>query len=197
MNDPIIELRHIHLPSKHVEGILFEQISIHCISCDDVITKLTELDVRWQLPGFRLAFVGEFSRGKSTLINRLLGRDLLPIGARPTTGTLISIVAGETEKMEICPPDKGWEVREMEESSWTDLLASEQNETDQEKLTRVRLTLDHPWLKAIDVELIDTPGAGDLNSNRTALLSDLLSRCDAAVILVSATLPFSITEASF
>ncbi|MEA5480467.1 dynamin family protein [Pseudanabaena galeata UHCC 0370] len=183
---------------EYIESWIKNCLSLaETISCDDVITKLTELDVRWQLPGFRLAFVGEFSRGKSTLINRLLGRDLLPIGARPTTGTLISIVAGETEKMEICPPDKGWEVREMEESSWTDLLASEQNETDQEKLTRVRLTLDHPWLKAIDVELIDTPGAGDLNSNRTALLSDLLSRCDAAVILVSATLPFSITEASF
>jgi GTPase SAR1 family protein len=167
------------------------------ISCDEIITALTELGVRWQLPGFRLAFVGEFSRGKSTLINCLLGRDLLPIGAQPTTGTLISMVAGGTEKMEVRTPEKGWEIRPIEEASWNDLLASEQDKDSHEKLTQVRLTLDHPWLRNIDVELIDTPGAGDLNSSRTALLCDIISRCDAAVILVSATLPFSMTEATF
>ena len=76
------------------------------IGCDDLIMALTELNVRWKLPGFGLAFVGEFSRGKSTLINHLLGRDILPVGAKPTTGTLVSIVAGETEKMEVLTPEK-------------------------------------------------------------------------------------------
>jgi len=167
------------------------------IDCDEVVTALTELDVRWQFPGFRLAFVGEFSRGKSTLINRLLERTLLPIGAKPTTGTLISVVAGSTEKMEVYIPDKGWTARPLEESSWNDLLSSEQGEDSQEQLTQVRLTIDHPWLRSIDVELIDTPGAGDLNSGRTVLLCELLSQCDAAVLLISATLPFSRTEATF
>lgn len=167
------------------------------IDCDEVATALTELDVRWQFPGFRLAFVGEFSRGKSTLLNRLLGRSLLPIGAKPTTGTLISVVAGSTEKMEVYIPDKGWTTRPLEESSWNDLLSSEQGEDSQEQLTQVRLTIDHPWLRSIDVELIDTPGAGDLNSGRTVLLCELLSQCDAAVLLISATLPFSRTEATF
>lgn len=166
------------------------------IHCDEIITALIELDVRWQFPGFRLAFVGEFSRGKSTLINRLLGQDLLPVGVRPTTGTLISIVSGATEKMEVCTPE-GWVARALEPSSWDDLLAEDLADDTRDQLTQVRLTVDCPWLRTIDVELIDTPGAGDLNSSRTALLCDVLSRCDAAVILVSATLPFSLTEATF
>lgn len=183
---------------EHIESWIESCLKLaETISCNEIITALTELDVRWEFPGFRLAFVGEFSRGKSTLINRLLERDLLPMGARPTTGTLISIVAGATEKMEVRTPDQGWVVRPIEESSWSDLLASEEARDNQKQLTQVRLTLDHPWLRTIDVELIDTPGAGDLNSSRTALLCDLLSQCDAAVILVSATLPFSITEATF
>ncbi|MDZ8106129.1 MAG: dynamin family protein [Nostoc sp. DedQUE12a] len=182
---------------EHIESWIESCLKLaETISCSEIITALTELDVRWEFPGFRLAFVGEFSRGKSTLINRLLDRDLLPMGARPTTGTLISIVAGATEKMEVRTPE-GWVVRPIEESSWNDLLASEEAKDNQKQLTQVRLTLDHPWLRTIDVELIDTPGAGDLNSSRTALLCDLLSQCDAAVILVSATLPFSITEATF
>jgi len=183
---------------EHIESWIGNCLKLaETISCQEIITALTELDVRWEFPGFRLAFVGEFSRGKSTLINRLLERDLLPVGARPTTGTLISIVPGVTEKMEVRTTEQGWVTRPIEASSWNDLLASEENKDNQEQLTQVRLTLDHPWLRTIDVELIDTPGAGDLNSDRTALLCDLLSQCDAAVILVSATLPFSITEATF
>ena len=183
---------------EHIESWIERCLRLaEAISCSEVITALTELDVRWQFPGFRLAFVGEFSRGKSTLINRLLERDLLPTGAKPTTGTLVSMLPGTTEQMEVRTPNKGWIARPIEESSWSDLLAGEQDKDDQQQLTQVRLTLDHPWLRSIDVELIDTPGAGDLNSNRTALLCDLLSRCDAAVILVSATLPFSMTEATF
>ncbi|BAY16335.1 dynamin family protein [Anabaenopsis circularis NIES-21] len=183
---------------EHIESWIESCLKLaETISCHEIMTALTELDVRWEFPGFRLAFVGEFSRGKSTLINRLLERDLLPVGAMPTTGTLISIVPGNTEKMEVRVPSQGWVVRPIEESSWNDLLATEENKDNQEQFTHVRLTLDHPWLRTIDVELIDTPGAGDLNTNRTALLCELLSQCDAAVILVSATLPFSITEATF
>lgn len=182
---------------EHIESWIEKCLKLaETISSNEIITALTELDVRWEFPGFRLAFVGEFSRGKSTLINRLLERNLLPVGARPTTSTLISIVAGVTEKMEVRTAE-GWVVRPIEESSWSDLLASEETKDNQKQLTQVRLTLDHPWLRTIDVELIDTPGAGDLNTSRTALLCDFLSQCDAAVILVSATLPFSITEATF
>jgi ribosome biogenesis GTPase A len=171
---------------EHIESWIERCLRLaEAISCIEIITALTELDVRWQFPGFRLAFVGEFSRGKSTLINRLLERDLLPTGAKPTTGTLVSMLPGTTEQMEVCTPNNGWIARPIEESSWRDLLASEQDKDDQQQLTQVRLTLDHLWLRAIDVELIDTPGAGDLNGNRTALLCDLLSRCDAAVILVN------------
>mgnify|MGYP001799556726 CR=1 FL=1 len=163
--------------------------------CDEIADALAELDVRWQFPGFRLAFVGEFSRGKSTLINRLLQRDLLPVSARPTTGMLISITNGSSEKLEIST-SKGWVTKPINTSSWQELLAIDTEERQQE-LTQVRLTINNPWLRTIDTELIDTPGAGDLNSDRTTLLSDVLSRCDAAIVLVSATLPVSLTEAAF
>ena len=167
------------------------------IDCDQVVKELSELDVRWQFPGFRLAFVGEFSRGKSTLINRLLEREVVPVGSKPTTAHLISIVAGTADKMEIFSPDEGWIVRAEEPSSWTKFLASEQSQEHEGSMTQVRLTLDHPWLRAIDVEFIDSPGAGDLNSDRTTLVCNLLSQCDAAIILVSATLPLSATESTF
>jgi hypothetical protein len=98
--------------------------------------------------------------------------------------------------MEVLFPDDRTNVRPLQESSWTDLVATDQ-EGDQEGFANVRITLDHPWLRASDVELIDTPGAGDLSQRRTVVVLDLLSRCDGAVLLVSATQGFSMTEAVF
>ncbi len=163
----------------------------------DIIAQLQALEARQRTPGFRLAFLGEFSRGKSFLINRLLGRELLPVAAPPTTATLTSIVAGTQEQMEVTFSKQRQEVRPLQESSWDDLLATDRVGSDREVLAGVRITLDNPWLRELDVEVIDTPGAGDLNGRRAALVFDLLSQCDAAVLLVSATLPFSMTEAAF
>lgn len=167
------------------------------VELENVVSELKGLDSRRRLPGFRLAFVGEFNRGKSTLVNRLLGRALLPVGALPTTACVTSLVAGAEERMEVFYPDGRHETRPLHESSWNDLAIASVEGREQEAPARVRVTLDSPWLRAADVELIDTPGVGDLNTQRAALVSDLLSQCDAVVLVVSATSPFSMTEAAF
>ncbi|WP_414545181.1 dynamin family protein [Nostoc sp. CCY0012] len=157
---------------------------------------LTAIDKRRILPGFRLAFVGEFSRGKSYLINRLLHRNILPEGILPTTATLTSIVAGSEEQMEVRVGRKV-DIRPLEEASWEELLATDQAGSDKEVFAGVRISLNHEWLRSLDIEIIDTPGAGDLSDRRANMVSDLLNQCDAAVLLVSATSPFSMTEAAF
>ncbi|MDJ0713871.1 MAG: dynamin family protein [Prochloraceae cyanobacterium] len=164
----------------------------------DVTTELSALSDYWRSPSFSLAFVGEFCRGKSTLLNRLLERDLLPTGSTmPTTATLTSIVSGGSEHLKVLFPNGRREIRSLEESSWKDLLATDTIGNDRVFTAEVQLTLNDPWLKNIDVELIDTPGVGDLCSYRSALISKFLGQCDAAVLVVSATLPFSQTEAAF
>jgi GTPase SAR1 family protein len=157
---------------------------------------LTAIDKRRILPGFRLAFVGEFSRGKSHLINRLLGREILPEGALPTTATLTSIVAGLEERMEVRVSGKT-EVRYLDDISWEDLLATDDAGSETEVFAGVRISLNHQWLKSLDIEIIDTPGAGDLSERRINMVSDILNQCDGAILTVSANSPFSMTEAAF
>ncbi|HEV8248247.1 MAG TPA: dynamin family protein [Polyangiaceae bacterium] len=159
---------------------------------------LQGLEARRRLPGFRLAFVGEFNRGKSTLINRLLGRMLLPVGVTPTTATITSLVAGTPDQMEVIYPDGRRETRSLESASWRDITANGTTGAQEDTtFPFVRVTLDHPWLKTLGMELLDTPGAGDLNERRAALVYDALSQSDAAIFLVSALAPFSLTERVF
>jgi predicted GTPase len=169
----------------------------------DLSSELQALENHWHLPGFRLAVVGEFKRGKSTLINRLLGRFVVPVGTLSTTAILISMIAGSKDCMEVRFSRKHSEVRLVQESSWNDLLATDLAESDcltsrdREVLAGVQLTLDNGWLRSLDIELIDTPGIGDLNAHHASLVFDLLNQCDAAVMVISAIAPFSMTEAAF
>ena len=165
--------------------------------CQDFTAELEAIHTRWQLPGFRLAFVGEFNRGKSSLINRLLDCSLLPVGNCPTTATVTSIVAGTEDRMEIRFVKSDWQSRPLVTSSWEDLTAIDRKGNEKDVVGQVRLTLNHDWLEDLDVELIDTPGVGDLSGRRASLAFDLLSQCDAAVFVVSATVSFSLTEATF
>ena len=48
---------------------------------------------------FNLVVLGEFKRGKSSLINALLGRDVLPIGVVPLTSVVTAIGAGESDRL--------------------------------------------------------------------------------------------------
>lgn len=164
---------------------------------EDFSNQLHHYQYRLLQPGFRLAVVGEFSRGKSNLINCLLGDDFLPTGSLPTTSTLISIFPSQENQITIYFPDQRVENRQLSQEAWEDLLATDPTGNNQEILAKVRVKINNSWLEKLDVELIDTPGANDLGSRRSGLVFDLLNQCDAAVLVISATLPFSLTETSF
>lgn len=80
-------------------------IKEQCLSVIDQISKLTELfelphflekighfRSRLQDDEFKIAVVGEFSSGKSTFINALLGKDLLQHASTETTATVTRLV---------------------------------------------------------------------------------------------------------
>jgi GTPase SAR1 family protein len=184
--------------SDQIRGWLAASLSLaQSAGVQEIATEMKKVAARQEIPGFQLSFVGEFSRGKSSLINRLLNRPLLPIGALPTTATLTSIVAGAEECMEVVFFDGHQEVRALTEDSWHDLIASDQPEPASKVVAQVRLTVDNTWLRELDAEVIDTPGINDLSNYRAALVTETLSQSDAAVMLVSAVFPLSLTEAAF
>lgn len=145
---------------------------------------------------FTVGFVGEFSRGKSTLINRLLGTDILPVAVLPTTALMTRIRYGVKPRMFVFD-SHGIKQKELplSKDSWGGLTAA--NFSDNEPEGFVSILVDKPWLGKYSIELMDTPGAGDLSEKRARVIGEALQGCEAAIIAVSAAQPLSLSEKTF
>lgn len=143
---------------------------------------------------FTVAVVGEFSRGKSTFINKMFGRDLLPVANMPTTAMLTRIRYSKKEALTIYNADtKQKHILPLQQDSWDDYIADD-NGNDPNGVAFVGI--DFPWLKN-GIEVIDTPGAGDLEAKRAAVIGDALNGSDSAIITISAEVAMSMSEKLF
>ncbi len=64
---------------------------------------------------FYLACIGQFKRGKSTLINALLGERILPVGFVPVTTVPTMIRYGPTKKGRVQFQDSSWQDIEIQD----------------------------------------------------------------------------------
>ncbi|HEY9071989.1 MAG TPA: dynamin family protein, partial [Candidatus Ozemobacteraceae bacterium] len=78
---------HDHTPATWGEltGIVRNLVLIASESRRDELTKLWSLIEHTAALPFTIACIGEFNAGKSSLLNALIGRPLLPVGVLPTT----------------------------------------------------------------------------------------------------------------
>lgn len=145
---------------------------------------------------FSVAVVGEFSKGKSTFINAFLGRKLLPVGDLPTTAMLTRIRYNPQEML-ILFDDKGKKVKSLPISavSWDGLTA--ENFAGDDPEGTVLVGVNSRFLGACNLELMDTPGAGDLEENRAKVIGDALLSGDGAIITISAAAALSLSEKLF
>lgn len=145
---------------------------------------------------FTVAVVGEFSRGKSTFLNRLLEMDALPVGNMPTTAMLTRI-RNTAEPMLVHLDEKGVRQKSLPltQEAWEGLVADNFGGSDPKGT--VFAGVPQPWLAKMNLELMDTPGAGDLEEGRARLIGEALLSADGAVITISATQAMSLSEKLF
>ena len=140
---------------------------------------------------FSVVVVGEFSRGKSRLINELLDRPILPVRTLPTTALRTTVTYHNKEMLVHVGPDGKKTGYPLKEQAWQRFLAGEGRADPQGALY---VGVDIPWLGQHRLELVDTPGTGDLVEQRTILAEEALTGADGVIIAVSARTPVSGTE---
>ena len=112
----------------------------------------------------RVLVAGEAKRGKSTLVNALLGRALLPVGVTPLTALATTVRYGRDEGVSAVFRDGG--VESFPLAALGDLVTERGNPGNRRNLASVTVVADAPVL-ARGVELVDTPGTGSVYAQIT------------------------------
>ncbi len=164
--------------------------------------KLGELHARLNEERFHLAVLGQFKRGKSTLLNALLGEDWLPTSVVPLTAIPTFLFPGSTIQARIIyhngTSPKTVVPRERDELRMllAQFVTEEGNPQNQHDVNFVEVFHPAPLLHR-GVVLIDTPGIGSTFQHNTRTTLNFLSECDAALFVVSADPPLTEVEVGF
>ncbi|MFT3951593.1 MAG: dynamin family protein [Oscillospiraceae bacterium] len=138
---------------------------------------------------FTLVILGDFKRGKSTIINAILGKELAPVNVSPETYTINEISYGEEQSVEAVlttgarvPLELDDIVRERIEVLIKTLPAG---------IDHLDIRDSSPILK--EIRIVDTPGLSDLD-DLDRQVSGYLVNADAIIYVASALMPFSESE---
>jgi tRNA U34 5-carboxymethylaminomethyl modifying GTPase MnmE/TrmE len=130
----------------------------------------------------RVVVFGEFNRGKSTLINALLGRPLLRAKLVPTTGTITRLRYDPIEQIEVYHRDGRVTVHPLSElESLTTLDPTGQTRV---SVTSIIVNVNSEPLRS-NTELIDTPGVAE-RSERTQLAHQAIADADVVLFVLDA-----------
>jgi len=143
---------------------------------------------------FNLAVLGQFKRGKTTLINALLGSPLLPTAVVPLTSIITLIKYGKNLHIEVLFKNRVRKEITLEELP--DYVTERGNPENQKGVQCVEVHYDSPYLRD-GVQIIDTPGIGSTYQHNTDVTYNYLSKVDAAVFLVGVDPPISQVEYDF
>jgi GTP-binding protein EngB required for normal cell division len=153
--------------------------------------RIAALRDRLDAARLRVLVAGEAKRGKSTLINALLGRAVLPTGVTPLTAVATTVRYGDDHRVEVRFSDGHEEKQPV--SALPDLVTERGNPGNRRHIAAVTVYLDAPLL-ASGVELVDTPGTGSAFAWDTTAAHEALEAMDAAVFVVTADPPVSAAE---
>lgn len=136
---------------------------------------------------FFVACLGQFKRGKSTLINALLGEEVLPSGVAPVTSVVTIVRWGERRAR----------VR-IGEAEWLDVavealgayVSETRNPENRLGVRGVEVFCPSPFLER-GLCLVDTPGISSVFVGNTAETQAFIPHIDAAILVLGGDPPIS------
>jgi predicted GTPase len=153
--------------------------------------QVAALKDRLDAARLRVLVAGEAKRGKSTLINALLSRDVLPAGVTPLTAVATTVRYGDDPHVTARYEDGHEEKLALD--ALPGLVTERGNPGNRRHIMDVTVYLDVPLLMG-GLELVDTPGTGSVFDRDTRAAHEALNAMDAAVFVLSADPPVSAAE---
>ena len=146
------------------------------------LEELNTIKERVDSGNYFVAFIGQYSAGKSSLINNLLGRQILPGGRIETTPILTYISYGEQEGGRLFYLDG--ETEDIDLETVMNITQSSKGEHKLEEIEHMEIFLNVPML-ADGMILLDTPGINTLITRHEQLLANSMSLASAIIYVTS------------
>jgi len=154
-------------------------------NCRELLARLAE-------DQFNLMVVGRFSRGKSTLINAILGGDYLPTEIVPLTSVITTVRYGSRPQVVLHFRDSGLN-REVPLSQLEEYVTQRGNPGNAKKIAWAEIQLPVEILRR-GFHFVDTPGLGSPIIENTLTTERFLPQADAFILVTGYESPISEEE---
>lgn len=132
---------------------------------------------------FEIAIFGRVSSGKSSLLNAILGTDVLPVGVTPITAVPTRLWYGDSPAVHVWFANRTPE--QFDISQLPQFVAEQMNRDNEKHVTRIVVQIPSLRLRE-GITFVDTPGLGSLATRGAAETLAYLPRCDLGVVLIDA-----------
>jgi GTP-binding protein EngB required for normal cell division len=137
---------------------------------------------------FYVACIGQFKRGKSSVLNALVGDNVLPTGVVPVTAVPTIVRYGSRTAARV----------RFEAGEWTDIpvktvdeyVSEEKNPENTKHVAALEIFVPSPLL-ATGMCFVDTPGLGSVFTGNTAATQAFIPHIDAALVVIGADPPLA------
>jgi GTP-binding protein EngB required for normal cell division len=137
---------------------------------------------------FYVACVGQFKRGKSTLLNALIGHLVLPTAVVPVTAVPTIIRHGERLAARVRFQSAAW--TDIPVSTVEEYVSEDKNPENAKSVAGVEIFVPSPLLKT-GMCFVDTPGLGSVFAENTAATHAFIPHIEAAIVVIGADPPLS------
>ena len=152
--------------------------------CDEAV----ELAERMAEGRFYVACIGQFKRGKSTLLDALVGERILPVGVLPVAAVPTVIRYGTSRSARVRFRAGPWKAIAPEQLR--QYVSEEDNPENMKGVVGVEVLCPNPLL-AGGMSFVDTPGLGSVFAGNTAATQAFVPYIDAALVVVGADPPIA------
>ena len=170
-------------------GFHFQQIDPEAsLECRNLLKRIAE-------HRFNVVVAGRFNRGKSTLLNAILGSEYLPTGIVPLTSVITAVRFGNRERAVLHYESSGLP-RHVPLTDLPRYITEEGNPGNQRKIRIAQLEVPSEILRH-DYFFVDTPGLASAILENTRTTEEFLPEIDALILVTSYEGPLSQDEIVF
>jgi GTP-binding protein EngB required for normal cell division len=149
---------------------------------NELLQKNNNLDV---------SVIGQFKAGKSSLINSLIGFNILPIGVIPVTSVITLISYGKKEKFKLVANDG--EITETNINKIDDYIIEKNNPGNEKQILRIEIETQ-ALSNAKGLRFIDTPGLGSLYKSSNETTINWIPETGIVLVAINSIQPLSASD---